>query len=79
MIRDRDAIATVTVQRHAMAVPQSQLFVVWMNGRVMLMVDGPTPPEVDSLVIDARASLVASGVHPDDIDVVWKDRTPTPA
>ena len=55
---------------------QSQLFVVWMNGRVLLMVDGPTAPDLDPLVVEARESLVASGVADDDIDVIWKDRTP---
>ena len=58
---------------------QSQLFVVWMNGRVLLMVDGPTPPEVDGLVAEARESLITSGVAADDIDVIWRDRTPATA
>lgn len=50
---------------------RSEIFVVWMNGRVKLMVDGPTPPEVDALVAECIASLAVSGVAAEDIDVVW--------
>lgn len=52
---------------------RSSIFVVWENGRVRLLVEGPTPPEMDELVAEATASLVESGVAPDDIEVVWTE------
>jgi hypothetical protein len=51
---------------------QSEIFVVWMSGRVMLMVTGPTPPEDDELVQECRSSLLAQGVPADDIDIIWQ-------
>jgi hypothetical protein len=54
------------------AATHSHVFVVWMSGRVMLMVDGPTDPAFDPLVEDCKRSLHESGVADDDIDVIWQ-------
>jgi hypothetical protein len=50
----------------------SHVLVVWMGGRVILMVEGPTDPGFDPLVIDCKRSLCDSGVPAEDIDVIWQ-------
>ena len=49
-----------------------QVFVVSMAGNVLLMVDGPQSPTNNDLVDEIRASFVATGVHDDEISVVWQ-------
>jgi hypothetical protein len=53
----------------------SEVFVVWFGDRVLLMVDGATPPDEDDYVEEVRASVVAAGVAPRDIDVIWSSGT----
>jgi hypothetical protein len=50
----------------------SHVFVVWMSGRVLLMVDGPIDPAFDPLVEDCKRSLRESGVPDEDVDVIWQ-------
>lgn len=48
-----------------------EVFVVWMSGRVLLMVDGLATSMNEALVSEMRSSLMASGVADEDIDVLW--------
>ena len=57
----------------------SEAFVVWFGDKVLLMIDGTVPPEEDELVVELRASVVAAGVAPDDIEVIWKPKATTAA
>ncbi len=52
----------------------AEVFVVAMNGRVVLMVNGDATDETRSLVDEMRESFVVTGTPADQVEVVWQHR-----
>lgn len=53
----------------------AEVFVVSMNGTVLLLVDGDATDENRSLVDEMRESFEATGTPSEQVEVVWQHRT----
>lgn len=52
----------------------AEVFVVSMNGTVLLLVDGAATPDNQALIDEMRDSFVATGTPADDVQVIWQSR-----
>lgn len=52
----------------------AEVFVVAVNGRVVLMVDGDATEDAINLVDEVRESFVVTGTPADQVEVVWQHR-----